>query len=164
MGIFRKIFGIPEQKIVYTKDSLIIVARKVIPSSKLEVFEQKLLDYYRRERIAEYLCNQIAEGLFEHARLSRGEVDRIMDSQIIERFALYYGINSYLAGFVADYAFKYNKNHLVDSELEKIIKLLMAELEEEMSRMYNSVKITEVFKGVSKLAFSIGKEIVNLVD
>jgi hypothetical protein len=71
MGIIRKLLGIPEQKTIYTKDALITVARNVIPSNKLSVFENKLMNYYKNEHIAEYLCNQIAEGLFQHAKLSK---------------------------------------------------------------------------------------------
>jgi hypothetical protein len=88
---------------------------------------------------------------------------KILLSQMIEHYAVYYGLNSYLAGFIAGYAKQNKKEQYCYREIEKIIQEQMKELENETTRLYGSVKITEVFKGVSKLAFTIGEDISNII-
>ncbi|MBB6453737.1 hypothetical protein HNQ94_002186 [Salirhabdus euzebyi] len=164
MGFMTKLFGIPNKKTVYTKNEVIEAARMIIPNHKLEIHERILMNYYHKERIAEALCNSLPEGLVAHANLSKVELDAIMWSTFIERFAVYYALNAYVIGFITGYSEKIGKLHVCEPNLARAYDSLMLELQNETSGMNYSRKSTEVFQGVFNSAFKIGEELSQVID
>jgi len=155
MGFIRKLLGIPETKHIYTKDVIVDALRNVLPTNRLEYYDNFIIAEFRE--IAEPLCNYIIQGLHQ-ARLPKNEIDRVGHHQIMEHFIVAYATNAFLAGWGSQYEKqKFDTNQVID-QTEPILNDLEYRLVEEVNRVFQDKKITAVFSGAFHIAFQAGME------
>lgn len=159
MGFFSKLFG-TEKKIINTNEKLLEIGRQLIPSSQLDYFEKKIMFQFHKEGVALQTVEYIGSILLQpnNNPVPHHLADKIMRSQFIERYATYYGLNCFFAGWLIGYAERNGRLGHYQVSISTIVRLLNSELERELLQYFNNQAVFEAFYSGNGYACEMGLE------